>query len=217
MRRFHRRRPRRRLNRRAFFTLILLTALVLTGLAEWRIHTVFDDVTYYQAQRMITEAVNEAVASISQEISTQESEPLVSAVQGESGSTQSLMVNSVAMNRVKSEVALRVQESLSGNHCETGIPLGTLLGSALLHGRGPSLPLRVSADGNVQVDYESSFSSAGLNQTCHRIVLTVQVEACTYVPGASGKVQSETSVVLAETVIVGGVPQLVTGWNGISD
>ncbi len=168
MRRFHRRRPRRRLNRRGFFTLILLTALVLTGLAEWRIHTVFDDVTYYQAQRMITEAVNEAVASISQEISTQESEPLVSAVQGESGSTQSLMVNSVAMNRVKSEVALRVQESLSGNHCETGIPLGTLLGSALLHGRGPSLPLRVSADGNVQVDYESSFSSAGLNQTCHR-------------------------------------------------
>lgn len=161
---------------------------------------------------MITEAVNEAVENVSQE----ETEPLFTTSQAEDGSLQSLSVNAAAMNQVKSEVALAVQEALSGNHCEAGVPLGTLLGSALLHGRGPSLPLRVTADGNVQVDYESTFSSAGVNQTCHRIILTVQVQAFTYVPGASGRVEEETSVVLSETVIVGQVPQLVTGWNGFS-
>ena len=207
MRRFRRRRRGRRLNRRGIFTLALLFCLAAAGLIEWRIHSVFSDVTYQQVQRMVTQAVEETVEEVSgQELS------LVEMTQGEDGALQSLTVDSAAMNRVKSQVALGVQERLSGEHGETGIPLGTLLGSALLHGRGPSVPLRVTADGNVQVDYESSFSSAGVNQTCHRIVLTVKVEAFSYVPGASSRVESETSAVLTETVIVGQVPQLMTTW-----
>lgn len=213
MRRFRKRRRGRRLNRRGFFTLVLLFCLAAAGLIEWRIHSVFSDVTYQQVQRMVTQAVEETV----EEVSGQEF-ALVEMTQGEDGVLQSLTVDSAAMNRVKSQVALGVQERLSGEgpsageHGETGIPLGTLLGSALLHGRGPSVPLRVTADGNVQVDYESSFSSAGVNQTCHRIVLTVKVEAFSYVPGASSRVESETSAVLTETIIVGQVPQLMTTW-----
>lgn len=212
MRRFYRGRPHRRLNRKGRFALLVLVCVVLFGLAEWRIHSVFADVTYNQARQMINQAVNEAVERVSQE----ETEPLFTSVQGEDGSIQSLSVNAAAMNQVKSQVALAVQEAMSGNHCEAGVPLGTLLGSALLHGCGPSLPLRVSADGNVVVDYESTFSSAGMNQTCHRIILTVKVQAFTYVPGASARVEEETSVVLTETVIVGDTPQLVTGWGSVS-
>ena len=212
MRRFYRRRPRRRLNRKGHFALLLLICAALFGAAEWRIHEVFADVTYNQARQMITQAVNEAVEKVSQE----ETDPLFTSVKGEDGSMEGLTINAAAMNRVKSQVALAVQEAMSGNHCETGVPLGTLLGSALLHGCGPSLPLRVSADGNVLVDYESTFSSAGVNQTCHRIILTVKVEAFTYVPGASARVEEETSVVLSETVIVGDTPQLVTGWGSLS-
>ena len=214
MRRPFRRRYRRRLNKRGIFALILLAAALIFGMAEWRIHSVFEDVTYNKARQMIAQAVNEAVETVSQE----GSEPLFTASQGEDGSVQSLTVDASAMNRVKSQVALAVQEALSGNHCETGIPLGTLLGSALLHGRGPQLPLRVSADGNVEVDYESTFSSAGINQTCHRIILHVKVQAFTYVPGTSGRVEEETSVVLSETVIVGDTPQFVPGWgSGLSE
>lgn len=212
MRRFYRGRPHCRLNRKGRFALLLLVCILLFGLAEWRIHSVFADVTYNQARQMINQAVNEAVERVSQE----ETEPLFTSMQGEDGSIQSLSVNASAMNQVKSQVALAVQEAMSGNHCEAGVPLGTLLGSALLHGCGPSLPLRVSADGNVVVDYESTFSSAGMNQTCHRIILTVKVEAFTYVPGASARVEEETSVVLTETVIVGDTPQLVTGWESLS-
>lgn len=209
MRRPFRRRYRRRLNKRGVFALVLLMAVALFGMAEWRLHAVFEDVTYNTARQMIAEAVNEAVEKVSQE----ESESLFTASQGENGSVQSLTINASAMNRLKSQVALGVQDALSDNHCETGVPLGTLLGSALLHGKGPNLPLRVSADGNVEVDYESSFSSAGINQTCHRIVLHVKVEAFTYVPGASGRVEEETSVVLSETVIVGETPSFVPGWG----
>ena len=213
MRRFSRRRHRQKLNGRGVFALCLLTVLVLFGLAEWRIHSVFEEVTYNYACQMITDAVNEAVSEVSEE----STEPLYTTSQDTDGALQSLSINAAAMNQVKSRTALAVQDAMSGNHCETGIPLGTLLGSAMLHGRGPSLPLRVSADGNVQVDYESTFSSAGVNQTCHRIVLTVTVQAFTYVPGASGRVEQTTSAVLSETVIVGQVPDLVTGWTGISN
>ena len=61
MRRFRRRRRGRRLNRRGFFTLALLFCLAAAGLIEWRIHSVFSDVTYQQVQRMITQAVEETV------------------------------------------------------------------------------------------------------------------------------------------------------------
>ena len=119
MRRFRRRRRGRRLNRRGFFTLVLLFCLAAAGLIEWRIHSVFSDVTYQQVQRMVTQAVEETVEEVSgQELS------LVEMTQGEDGALQSLTVNSAAMNRVKSQVALGVQERLSEEHGETGIPWG---------------------------------------------------------------------------------------------
>ena len=62
MRCFSRRRHRQKLNGRGVFALCLLTVLVLFGLAEWRIHSVFEEVTYNYACQMITDAVNEAVA-----------------------------------------------------------------------------------------------------------------------------------------------------------
>ena len=76
------------------------------------------------------------------------------------------------MNQLKSSILQRVQEQL-GEHLDTGVPLGTLLGSELLHGRGPNIPVRLTLSGNVTADFESTFESAGINQTKHRICLHI--------------------------------------------
>ena len=52
----------------------------------------------------------------------------------------------------------------------------------------------------------SSFEEAGVNQTCHRLTLTLQTEVAVLIPGEKLEISVEASVPLAETVLVGSVP-----------
>ena len=90
---------------------------------------------------------------------------------------------------------------------ELSIPLGTLTGRLLLSGLGPKVRVSVQGVGDVTASYQSSFLSAGVNQTIHRISLALHVTLYLIIPGEVVTVQVEDSVPVAETVIVGTVPE----------
>ena len=56
----------------------------------------------------------------------------------------------------------------------------------------------------------SEFSDAGLNQTLHRIVIEIKADVDAIIPGFSTRVPVKTTIVAAETVIVGRVPNAYT-------
>ena len=56
------------------------------------------------------------------------------------------------------------------------------------------------------MDIDSEFTSAGINQTKHRITATIQVFLRYTLPGQSIVVQYENTLPIYETVIVGNVP-----------
>ena len=89
------------------------------------------------------------------------------------------------------------------------IPIGTLIGGNLFHGLGPALSLKVTLAGNVQADFKSTFESAGVNQTRHRIYLSVGTSVYSFLPGINSTTDISTDVLVAETVIVGEVPQVL--------
>ncbi len=127
----------------------------------------------------------------------------------ESGQILAVTTDMNQMNQLKASILQRVQEQL-GEHLDTGVPLGTLLGSELLHGRGPNIPVRLSLSGNVTADFESTFESAGINQTKHRICLRVHASIYSFLPPAyNGTTEITTDIPVAETVIIGEVPQLM--------
>ena len=66
-----------------------------------------------------------------------------------------------------------------------------------------------SAEGN----YRNDFTSAGVNQTLHRILLDVSVTARLLLPGGVVETQVSTPVCVAETVIIGQPPQTYLNWN----
>ena len=108
------------------------------------------------------------------------------------------------MNQLKASILQRVQEQL-GEHLDTGVPLGTLLGSELLHGRGPNIPVRLSLSGNVTADFESTFESAGLTR---RNTASACGHASIYSflpPAYNGTTEITTDIPVAETVIIGEV------------
>ena len=86
------------------------------------------------------------------------------------------------------------------------IPLGNLIGGTLLSGKGPRLKLDILSVTNVVTSFRNEFTSAGINQTRHRIILDVDVSLEVLMGPDSGTDSVLTEVIVAETVIVGSVP-----------
>ena len=77
----------------------------------------------------------------------------------------------------------------------------------ILWGLGPTLKVHAMTVGTVDGEFFSEFTSAGVNQTLHRICLKLTVPLTLMLPGGAVETVSETELCVAETVIVGQVPQ----------
>ena len=97
------------------------------------------------------------------------------------------------------------------------IPVGTLTGSALLAGRGPGFTVRMQTTGSCSARFENQFSHAGINQTTHSIILYVDVSMSILLPGFRTGTDVSNSFSVAETIIVGDVPDTYTYFDSGND
>jgi len=132
---------------------------------------------------------------------------LVSIQRDTSGAIVSLTTDMAAMNLLRAELVERVLDALEGvGVLQLRIPLGSLLDLDVLWGLGPSLKVHAMAVGTADARFSSSFSEAGVNQTLHRIELELTVPMTLLLPGGPVETESVTRLCVAETVIVGRVP-----------
>lgn len=126
-----------------------------------------------------------------------------------------LQVNMIKVNKIVSEAILAVQESLQ--QLEKGkfkIPLGQILGIKLFANLGPQLNLTLLPVGSVEAKIYDDFEQAGINQTRHRVYLSVKSTVKVIVPLASDAISIETRVPLADAIIVGRVPDTYLNIGG---
>lgn len=201
-------RRRRKLSTRGRVTVILLIAAGAALLIDLRLRPLIKAVIANQAQVVSEEAINEAVAEELSRTDVDYSD-LTCVEKNTEGKVLAIQTNPVRMNQFKSSVGKRIQQKLR-RFAERGveIPLGTLLGSELLRDRGPQIPLKITLAGSVASRFKSNLSSAGINQSRHQIFLDVQIEIYVVIPGYNVPLQIDTNVVIAETVIVGEVPEV---------
>lgn len=127
----------------------------------------------------------------------------------ESGRVVSVEAIPYNINKVQSELTLRINQRFRELDSEvTRIPIGTLSGNYLLSGKGPGLKLRICPAEEVTVRLESEFTSAGMNQTTHRISAIITAEVSSSMPIYSFSTKVEFEFLIAETVIIGEVPAL---------
>lgn len=130
----------------------------------------------------------------------------------ESGEVLAISSDVGKINYLKSHISLLIQRKFSElKGRDLSIPLGTLTGFEILNGKGPLIPLKICASGSVITDFKSNFLSSGINQTLHQIYLSVHTRISVIVPGCSCITELDTNVLVAETVIVGKVPNLFGG------
>ena len=212
---------RRRLDRSSlmrflvFFLLVLLLTLLLSGTARMRplLESLATTRVSNTVNRIIFEAVNEAIQE--GDISYEE---LISLEKDNEGKITAVHSNMAAFNRLQAQILdiiLARIDQVSAR--ELSIPIGTLTGSALLAGRGPRISVRMESVGSSSARFENRFDSAGINQTNHQIVLEVDVSVSILLPGFTTATTVSTAVTVAETVIVGSVPETYTYFSTTPD
>ena len=130
------------------------------------------------------------------------------------GRITALKTNMSEVNRLKTDILNIINdEILALDHSDIGIPLGSLFFPELLSGKGPAIPVRILSIRNSDANFVSHFSQAGINQTLHRLNMEVSIDVAVLVLGHTSSFTMVSEVVVAETVIVGAVPNtyLYTG------
>jgi len=153
-------------------------------------------------QEIITRAVNEKVA-----LKTEYQDLVVVHKDGE-GRIVLIQPNTVKINRMMAETLLHVEAGFAELEKQNfSIPLGQALGSRIFAGYGPGIKVRMLPAGQVSADFIDSFEEAGINQTRHLMSLRVSGRIKVVVPFNDEEIDVKMTVPVAETIVVGQVPQ----------
>ena len=158
-----------------------------------------------KAEELANRSLNKSVAEIIKD-EVNYSDLMITKVDNE-GKITMIESNTVMMNKVASDVALRIQEELKQVKTTTSyIPIGTALGSPILAKYGPQLKVSIEPIGTVYVNFKTDFEDAGINQTRHRIYLEVNTKVKVVIPLTTDTKEVKAEIPICETVIVGDVP-----------
>ena len=125
---------------------------------------------------------------------------------GANGEVSAISCNMAHINALSAEILDRVVGATENYTATVHIPLGNLTGLSLLMGRGPKVPVEIVTLTSSRVEFHNGIVTAGINQTKHQITLKIKVDIDILVPWGSESTQVVSEVLIADTVIVGQVP-----------
>lgn len=163
-----------------------------------------------QARDMVTLRVAETVGRLISEEQYAEGGFVTLEKDGD-GHISAVTTDTVRLNQLSSELGQTLTAEAESGHFDLSIPLGDLLGMGLLQGVGPAVPLRIGVMSSSDLRFESAFSAVGINQTLHTLRLAAEVEIELLVPWGTARDRVSAVVPVAETVIVGTVPEAYFG------
>ena len=198
--------PRSRALIKVLIVLVILAALITILFAH--MHPVIAVLAKSEAREFVIRAINGA---IDDEIANGglDYNKLVTLEKDTAGNITALITNSVLINNLQTRISNGVVNKVENmQDAKMSIPIGNAIGGVLLHGRGPGVPVKVQSITNVQTRFANDFTSTGINQTRHKLMLEISAEVTIVLPGGQEKTTVVTEVAIAETVIVGVVPNV---------
>ena len=192
-----------------------ILALIVTAFVAWLMFYVVDGtiipvVTTIASQRAVTvinEVINETLTGIIDDF-VLTSEDFYSLTTDDTGRLTSLSVDTILVNRVANLLAMDVSSRLSyGDAMRVGVPMGLFTGMPIFAGAGPDFYVNVVPAGEATVEYETSFTSAGINQINFQVWLYVETTMRIVLPLQDATIPVSRRVPLVNTVFAGEVPE----------
>ena len=158
------------------------------------------------ATDMVTLAVNDTVSHIMAE-GDYSYDYFVTIEKDINGNVAAISANMSRINAVSAQILSEVVAAAENGILDIRVPIGNLLGSNILMGKGPEVPIDVITLTSSYIDIENEIVSTGINQAKHKIILKVDVDIDILIPWDVLTTRVESNVLIAETVIVGKVPE----------
>lgn len=158
------------------------------------------------ASDIVTAVVNNAVSDII-DADGYDFDYFVSLDKNSDGEVTAISSNMAHINALSAQILDRVISSTENGVLNIKIPVGNLTGSNLLVGKGPDVSVDIIMLTSSRVDFKSEIFSSGINQTKYQLMLEVSVDIDVLIPWGTDSATVITEVLVADTVIVGKVPQ----------
>lgn len=208
---------RRRL--KSLLIILLIAVVLLLSLFRWKFNQPIRELAQAQVINATSDLINDAIDR-QIEAGDIHYDRIVYFEKNLDGGITALKTNMSEVNRLKTNTLNLINdEILALDQSDIGVPIGNIFLPELFSGRGMTIPVQIIAIRNSDAYFESKFTQAGINQTLHRLNMSVLVDVSILVLGRSSSFTVSSEVVVAETIIIGDVPDtfLQTGGNNGSE
>ena len=203
-------RPNIKTARLLCMVLILTVMITVTLEADSRLRVIVNNYANSKAKVLSNSVINQTVHKYLQDNNIKYSD-LLKINTKEDGTVTSVEFDTVEMTKIKSGIISQMQKEVNAHNVVVmTIPVGTLTGNQFLNNRGPTVRIEMQISSAVYSKISSKFISAGINQTLHQITLSIRSDVYFIMPWYRSSGSFETEFILAETIIVGEVPDAYT-------
>lgn len=189
--------------------ILSLLSMVFLTFADLRLKPVVINAARSRARLFASDVISRSVdAAVAESAGS-----FINVIYGEDG-ISAIETNVTGISRLRADSILNIRGEISDiDRMTLDIPLGNLAGGMLLTGRGFPVRIKLVPIGDVSGEIYSEFSETGINQTLHRIYLRVRVSMNMIVASDTVRLELADDILVAETVIVGKVPDAYTAIN----
>ena len=164
-----------------------------------------EDIAEIRAEVLVSRTINKALTEQFGQEHMQKD--LFTIKSGEDGTMEVVQANSIEINVLMSQLSINLQEAIQNmKREEFDVPVGSLLGSKILSQTGPEVAISIIPMSISSMDFKTEFETQGINQTKYKIYIVLGCRVKVLAPFASGTFTTENTVLIAEAVILGEVP-----------
>ena len=125
-----------------------------------------------------------------------------------SNEVSAITTNSLFLNKIAISIVENCQSHLDSDLIDKiSIPLGTVSGIPFLIGMGKKISIFIMPVGFVKCDFQNEFVGVGINQTLHKIYISISCEVAVYLPTKFKSILVDNSYLICENIINGKVPE----------
>lgn len=198
-----------------FLWYILFVLIFLIALFIWiniKVRPFVISITKGYAENVASNTLN----AIIDEAMREREYGFVNVIRNGENNVVAVTMNSADTNLFMTKLSIGLKDRIADmDEIEARIPLGNFLPYPFLAGLGPEIPVKFLILANTSVSAKEDFVSKGINQSLYTLSLHVTTDVGIYIPAMRSSVRVESEVPIAQTVIVGSVPDSYTNVEGM--
>lgn len=196
-----------------FFLLIIVIVNISIYIFNKKIEPTLDAICSNNAKNIAFKASNEAVYEYIENIKYDD---LINLEKNSLGKVTAITANVSEINKLSNIVSSNIQKKLEQNRdSNITLPLAEIFGIRVIGSNGPKIKVTTVVEGNVDVNFKSTFEDAGINQTKHTLYVEINTNVSTIAPLFKSEKKYVNNIMIAETIIVSDTPTSYYEINGV--